>query len=101
MALCNVKMTKQAESEFRKMLKNKLLSTDDLIVIKAWVTEMEEEGPEFIAKSKRWNDHPLHTEWEGFRSSSFSFSGRIIYKVSHREIIVHVHRVTNDHNYKK
>lgn len=101
MALWTVKMTKPAESEFKKLIKNKLISTDDLIVIKAWVNEMEEEGPEYIAKSKRWNDHPLHSEWEGFRSSSFSFSGRIIYKVNGREITVNVHRVTNDHNYKK
>lgn len=96
-----VKMTKQAESEFRKLIKTKQISNEDLIVINAWVKEMEEEGPEFIAKSKLWNDHPLHSEWEGFRSASFSLKGRIIYKVNGREITVNVHRVTNNHNYKK
>jgi hypothetical protein len=46
MALWTVKMTKPAESEFKKLIKNKLISSDDLIVIKAWVSEMEDEGPE-------------------------------------------------------
>jgi hypothetical protein len=52
MALWTVKMTKPAESDFKKLIKNKLISSDDLIVIKAWVSEMEEEGPDFIEKSK-------------------------------------------------
>jgi mRNA-degrading endonuclease YafQ of YafQ-DinJ toxin-antitoxin module len=94
-------MTKPAETEFKKLIKSKLISSEDLIIIKAWVSEMEEEGPEFIENSKRWNDHQLHSEWEGYRSSSFSFSGRIIYKVNGREITINVHRVTHDHNYKK
>jgi mRNA-degrading endonuclease YafQ of YafQ-DinJ toxin-antitoxin module len=96
-----VKMSKIAEVEFKKLLKEKILNLDDIAVIKAWVTEMEEEGPEYIKKSKRWADHPLHTEWEGYRASCFSNPGRIIYKIAGNEIIIEVHRVTHNHNYKK
>ena len=66
-----------------------------------WVDEMEEYGPQYIAKSSNWYDHELQREWAGFRSSAFSRSGRIIYRVFENKIIVEVHRVTEEHNYKK
>jgi len=62
---------------------------------------METEGPEYIQNSKRWDDHALSYEWEGFRASCFSGAGRIIYKIIQDLVIVEVHRVTPDHDYKK
>jgi len=94
-------MTSKAEAHIKDLYQKGLLSTEDIIVIKAWLKEMEEEGPEYIQKSKRWNDHALNYEWKGFRASCFSGPGRIIYKINHDVIVAEVHRVTPHHDYKK
>ena len=96
-----VKMTAKAEREFKSLLEKGLLDTNDCHVIRLWLNEIEELGPAHIAKSVLWNDHPLDGDWRGFRASCFSYSGRIIYQIRNKEIIVEVHRVTADHNYKK
>jgi transcriptional regulator with XRE-family HTH domain len=41
-----------------------------------------------------WADHPLYGDWRGHRASSFSHSGRIIYKVEEHVITVTVVRIT-------
>ena len=97
----DVKMTARAEAEFKKMLLQRLFSKDDLSLLRTWLTEMEEHGPTHIEQSKFWNDHPLYYEWDGFRASAFSPKGRIIYKIVNFEVLVEVHRVTNDHDYRK
>ncbi|GAB4024923.1 MAG: hypothetical protein Fur0010_28130 [Bdellovibrio sp.] len=66
-----------------------------------WVDEMEEFGPEYIANSPEWYDHPLNRNLIGFRSSAFSHSGRVIYRIYDRKIIVEVHMITADHYYKR
>ncbi len=96
-----VKMTAKAEAEFVTLCKSGELSRDDLNIIRTWLNEMEEYGPDHISRSKLWGDHELFKEWAGFRASCFSNPGRIIYKVKGREVIVEIHRVTTDHNYKK
>lgn len=101
MAKWTVDMTAQAKSELKDFLKNGVISNADIKVLLMWVDEMEEFGPEYIAQSSEWHDHPLEREWNGFRSSAFSEAGRVIYKVLENKIIVEVHRVTADHNYKK
>jgi mRNA-degrading endonuclease YafQ of YafQ-DinJ toxin-antitoxin module len=47
-----------------------------------------------------WNDHELVKEWAGHRSSSFSKTGRIIYKIEDEQIkIVRVVKITGTHSY--
>lgn len=87
-----VKMEYKAEAELTQLLKDKIITLSDIKVLLQWVSEMEEFGPEYIAQSN---------EWYGHRSSAFSKSGRIIYKILNDEIIVQVARVTTDHNYRK
>jgi mRNA-degrading endonuclease YafQ of YafQ-DinJ toxin-antitoxin module len=96
-----VRMTAKAEREFKRLLHDGLLSREDRGVIRLWLNEMEEFGPDHVARSAFWGDHPLYGEWRGFRASCFSNSGRIIYRVQDDEIFVEVHRVTTDHNYRK
>lgn len=101
MAKWSVEMTEVAESELRAMLKKMIVTNSDVKVLLRWVDEMEELGPEHIANSSEWHDHELDREWAGYRSSAFSSSGRVIYKIVDNKITVEVHRVTTDHNYKK
>ncbi len=96
-----VQLDPMAEKELKHRLKKKRISGDDLAVIKAWVSTIEERGPDFIATmaAAHWNDHPLFGDRAGQRSSSFSGSGRIIYRVNAKKSIIEVLRVTEDHDY--
>jgi mRNA-degrading endonuclease YafQ of YafQ-DinJ toxin-antitoxin module len=97
----HVKMTDTAEIELKKLLRTGTISKLDVKVLLRWVDEMEEFGPQHIASSPDWHDHALERDWAGYRSSAFSSAGRLIYKVVNSEIIVEVHKVTTDHNYKR
>lgn len=101
MAAWKVKMTDGAEVELKALLANGKVTKEDVKVLLRWLNEMEEFGPDYIASSKEWHDHPLDREWQGHRSSAFSSSGRVIYRIEEDKIIVEVHRVTVDHNYKR
>lgn len=96
-----VKMEDKAEAELTILLKDKIVTTADIKVLLRWVSEMEEFGPTYVANSSEWHDHELEREWSGHRSSAFSHSGRVIYKIIDDQIIVLVARVTANHNYKK
>lgn len=101
MSRWTVEMTKEARSELTDLLSRKEVSNADVKVLLRWVDEMEEFGPDYIAQSSEWHDHELEREWVGFRSSAFSSSGRVIYRIVDNKIIVEVHRVTASHNYKR
>ena len=101
MAKWKVDMTAQSKIELKNLLKRGFIANADIKVLLKWVDEMEEFGPEYIAQSTEWHDHELLTDWKGFRSSAFSSAGRVIYKIQENKIIVEVHRVTTEHNYKK
>lgn len=90
-----------AEKELKARLKGGLIASDDLAVIKAWVSTIEEKGPDFIANqaAAHWNDHPLFGDRAGQRSSSFSDAGRIIYRGDEKRSVIEVLRVTDDHDY--
>lgn len=96
-----VQLDPVAEKELTDRLKRKLISREDLAVIKAWVSTIEEKGPDFIATTvaAHWNDHPLLGVRAGQRSSSFSDAGRIIYRVNAKQSVIEVLRVTEDHDY--
>jgi addiction module RelE/StbE family toxin len=78
------------------------LTEDDKIIIQTWAQTVAEHGPEELQKKPSvWADHPLYGEWQGFRASSFSHKGRIIYKVKDNIVTVIVVRISTDHDYKK
>lgn len=97
----NVQLDPVAEKELKDRLKRKRISGEGLAVIKAWVSTIEEKGPDFIARTAaaHWNDHPLFGDRAGQRSSSFSDAGRILYRVNRKKSVIEVLRVTEDHDY--
>lgn len=101
MSKWQVKITSKAEIELGLLVKSGQISKFDIKVLLRWLDEMEEFGPDYISKSKNWHDHELQREWFGFRSSAFSSSGRVIYRIIHNKIIVEVYKVTANHDYKK
>lgn len=77
------------------------LSVDDIKFIKRWVSEVERKGLLYAQSNKDWRDHELNRgQWKGCRAISFSFSGRVIYRVENRRLVVMIIRVTTDHNYR-
>ncbi len=94
-----VEMTAEAESQLVEDFKKKRVSVEDIKVIKRWVSEVESEGLERAQTNITWRDHELSGKWKNYRAISFSYSGRVIYKVEKEIIIVKVVRVTTDHNY--
>ena len=95
-----VKLTEKAEEELRINIRSRKISGEDLKIIKAWITQIEGYGPKYVQDEGKWDDHTLYGIWEGFRSSCFSRSGRIIYRIIEKKIIVEVVRITPDHNYR-
>lgn len=90
------------EDKAAKVFETKHLSRTDLEVIKEWHKTVVNGGPEVLLKRPDvWADHALYGEWQGYRSSSFSYKGRIIYRIENKIVTVVVVRITNDHNYKK
>lgn len=97
-----VAFTDKAEKEIKSLLKQGLLTNDDRNVISIWIKQVKKHGPDSLwRKNNIWNDHALTKEWEGHRSSSYSFSGRIIYKIEKNRILVVVVRITPHHDYSK
>ena len=93
-----VKIDDQAANIFESYA----LSDDDRNVIHQWAKLVKKEGPEALQKfPQTWADHALYDEWRGYRASSFSYKGRIIYKVEDKIVTVIVVRITIDHDYKK
>lgn len=91
----------KVEKEVDELVKKKWLSTEDRIVIAAWIRQISEEGPESIQSERRWDDHELYDSWAGYRSSCFSNSGRIIYKIEDQVIKILIARITPDHDYRR
>lgn len=93
-----VKITDEAAQVFE----SDELTEDDKIVIQKWAETVVKHGPEALQMQPSvWGDHSLYDEWKGHRASSFSYKGRIIYKVEDKVITVIVVRITSDHDYKK
>ncbi len=101
MASWKVIITEKAQLEFLNMKKKGLLTKEDQDIIYIWTKEILTNGLSNILDSKKWNDHKLEGNWKGYRSSSFSFKGRIIYKVENQKILVEVVRITTSHDYTK
>jgi addiction module RelE/StbE family toxin len=95
-----VEMTQEAEERLRLDLSDGRITGDDIKVIKRWIEDVETLGLEHARKERSWRDHPLQGEWFGHRDVSFSYAGRIIYRVESEKVIVRVVRVTADHDYR-
>lgn len=97
-----VKIDDNYENELERLIDSGKLSSDDFVVIRQWIGFVEKNGPESLQNNGFWNDHELirDEKWKGCRSSSFGYSGRIIYKIVEKKILVLVLRITTDHNYK-
>ncbi|MGB0453106.1 MAG: hypothetical protein ACPGJV_05275 [Bacteriovoracaceae bacterium] len=92
-------LTKKCSNDLLKLKKSGDLSDNDLILIRTWISEMTNFGPDYIKFCGHWNDHKLGGERQGQRSSSFSFSGLIIYKAKSNKVEISVVKITIDHNY--
>ena len=84
-----------------KIFEGDKLTDDDRLIIQKWAQTVAKHGPEGLLKNPSiWADHSLYGEWKGYRASSFSYKGRIIYKVESKIVTVFVVRITTEHNYK-
>lgn len=96
-----MKLEKKAEMELFQLIEKEILTKEDIKVLLRWVSDMEEFGPDYIAESHEWYDHPLKREWLGYRASAFSHKGRVIYRILSNVVVIQVVRVTTEHNYKR
>lgn len=92
-------MTPKCEQNLRMQVKAGSISQDELSVIRGWVREMEVFGPEYIESCEYWNDHGLTRVRAGERSSSFSSSGRIIYRIEKKKVVIKILKITPTHDY--
>jgi len=95
-----VTFSSSCSKQLAKLKKNNQISESELIIIRTWVKEMALLGPDYMASCSHWNDHELKDNRSGERSSSFSESGRIIYKVKKGKIEVCVVKITPEHDYR-
>ena len=90
------------EDDAAEIFESKDLTNEDRILIQKWAQTIVKHGPEGLQKNPSlWADHPLYGEWRGYRSSSFSYKGRIIYFVENNIVTVVVVRITTEHDYKR
>ncbi len=87
--------------EYRQLFESGKITREDNKVLKKWVEIIEREGPEAIANTKYWDDHELHDDWKGYRSSCLSGPFRVIYKIVENKLLISIARVTPDHNYRR
>ena len=89
-------------SEAAEAFKTNELTDDDKLVIRKWAQTIFEHSPEELQRAPSiWADPPLYGKWKGHRSSSFSYRGRIIYRVEKKVVTVVVVKITTKHDYKK
>lgn len=96
-----VHLTAEAEKQLRLDFESGAISSLDIKVIRRWIVDVEEMGLEFTQRKPDWRDHELEGVWSGHRSISFSYSGRVIYRVEEARVVVIVVRVTANHDYDR
>ncbi len=89
------------QNEVEAMIRSKVLTVEDRRIISAWIRQVSFHGPDSLQKDKKWQDHELFDKWSGYRSSSFSNRGRIIYKIEESIIKIFIERITVDHDYRR
>ncbi len=64
----------QLEDAALRTFQSKNLTDEDKIIIRLWAETIKLHGPsKLLERPDIWADHPLRGEWEGYRSSSFSY----------------------------
>lgn len=96
-----VEMTVDAEVKLRQDFNSGKIESSDIKVIKRWISDIEENGLEVTQSKPDWRDHELDGVWKNHRAISFSYSGRLIYRIENERVVVKVVRVTADHDYKE
>jgi mRNA-degrading endonuclease YafQ of YafQ-DinJ toxin-antitoxin module len=91
----------KAQHEIETLKKAGKLTLEDQAIISAWIRQISFHGPESIQGDYKWADHALENEWKGYRSSSFSNQGRIIYRIEEKKITILIARITDIHDYEK
>jgi mRNA-degrading endonuclease YafQ of YafQ-DinJ toxin-antitoxin module len=91
----------KVQTEVENLIKKGRITKADQEVISAWIRQIALHGPESIRGDKKWADHPQEHEWLGYRSSSFSVRGRIIYGIEEKFIKIKIARITDTHDYRK
>lgn len=90
------------DDEAAEIFQSDELTHEDRRVIHEWAIFVRKNGPEALQRYPQiWADHELHGKWDGYRSSRFSYRGRIIYKIEKNIVTVIVVRITSDHDYRK
>ena len=88
------------ERETQEMRDRGELTKSDQDIIAVWIRQITFYGPESIRGDTKWADHELFEYWKGYRSSSFSNQGRIIYKINGNKVKILIARITTNHNYE-
>ena len=96
-----VELTPDAEKQLRADFDCGLIDQTDVKLIRRWIADIEEMGLEFTQHKIDWRDHELDGKWKGHRAISFSYSGRVIYRVENDQVVVKVVRVTASHDYER
>lgn len=91
----------KAQVEVEGLIKAGRISKADEEVLAAWVRQISSHGPESVRADRKWADHDLEGEWLGYRSSSFSMRGRIIYRIEEKVVKIKIARITDVHDYRK
>ena len=78
------------QAEVEKLIKSGRISKADEEVLAAWVRQISLHGPESVRVDKKWADHELEGDWLGYRSSSFSVRGRIIYRIEEKVVKIKI-----------
>lgn len=95
-----VLVTSQCEVEINRTK----FTDEERFIIASWIRFVEEKGPYLLSEFKDFEirDHALvrQRKWHRHRSSSFSRSGRIIYKIDDQVVTIIVVRITKDHDYR-
>lgn len=92
--------TDATAKETQHMLDQDDLTKADQVIIATWIRQITFYGPESIRSDSKWADHELLENWSGYRSSSFSNKGRIIYRIDGTKIKILIARITTKHNYE-
>lgn len=104
MSAWKVKVSAKCERELIDLLDRGLIGRDEQIIIRDWVRFVQKYGPYKLNDYSFFNfkDHELTKDpkWKNHRSSAFSYSGRIIYKIKDNIVTVEVVRITTDHDYR-
>jgi mRNA-degrading endonuclease YafQ of YafQ-DinJ toxin-antitoxin module len=98
--VAKVVLSKSGAEEFEKVIH--VLTDEDKISLRYWITFVEKNGIVMAQENISFRDHELDGKWESYRSASFGYSARVIYRVIDTKIeIVEIERITTTHNYKR